>query len=218
MASIFIAFAGLVTLLGLEYKTAFLEIYTGAQWKVGTGEVALTFDDCPLEPYTSKILDSLSIYGVKTTFFITGRRAEKYPEVVKRIKREGHSIGNHGYTDRRPALFSEDSIEKDIIRTQKILEEITGEKPLLFRPPSGIPRRDILETVKEERLKIVLADVIIFNEREKSSEEIKSYLIEEAGSGSIILLHGDHRETVGAISDLIKGIIRKNLNFVTIEG
>lgn len=209
--------AALVVLFGLEYKTAFLETYLKGEWRVGDGEVALTFDDCPLEPYTSQILDTLAKHNLIATFFVIGERAQKHPDVVKRIMDEGHSIGNHGYTDKRPSLLSEDATADGIIQTQDILENITGVRPILFRLPSGIPRRDIRNVVDKENLRVIFAEVIILNERQKTANEIVSYIIKNTKSGSIILLHGDHSEVVKALPGIILELKKYDLEFVTLE-
>ena len=209
--------AALVVLFGLEYKTAFLETYLKGEWRVTEGKVALTFDDCPLEPYTSQILDTLANHNLIATFFVIGGRALKHPDVVKRIMDEGHSIGNHGYIDKRPSLLSEDATADGIIQTQDILENITGVRPTLFRLPSGIPRRDIKNVVDKENLRVIFAEVIILNERQKTVDEIVSYIIKNTKSGSIILLHGDHSEVVKALPGILLELKKYDLEFVTLE-
>src|SRR5271165_7340723 len=61
-------------------------------------EVVLTFDDGPLPPYTTRVLDILDSECVKATFFLVGQMAKAHPEVVRRIHQAGHSIGTHSYT------------------------------------------------------------------------------------------------------------------------
>jgi peptidoglycan/xylan/chitin deacetylase (PgdA/CDA1 family) len=209
--------ATIIVFWGLEYKTAFLETYLNGEWRVGEGEVALTFDDCPSEPYTSQILDILKENNVKATFFIIGEHAIKYPDVVNRMITDGHSIGNHGYTDRRPALLGDDNTEEGIISTQNILEDITGERPSLFRLPSGIPRRDIKNVINKENLRIIFADVMVLNEREKESDEIVTHIRKNTNQGSIILLHGDHIGVVKALGDIILELEKYNLKFARLE-
>ena len=60
-------------------------------------EIALTFDDGPHEVYTEQLLDGLKERGVQATFFLIGQNIEGKEEVVKRMKTEGHLIGNHTY-------------------------------------------------------------------------------------------------------------------------
>jgi peptidoglycan/xylan/chitin deacetylase (PgdA/CDA1 family) len=217
MTSLIIGIAAFLSLFGLEYKTAFFEIYLQGEWRVGNREVALTFDDCPMEPYTSQILDTLTEYNIKANFFIIGERALKYPEVIRRIHNEGHSIGNHGYTDKKPSLLSKDDTAEGIIETQNVLKKITGVRPKLFRLPSGIPQREIKKVVDKEKLRIIFTDVLLSNERQKTADEIVSHIIRNTKSGSIILLHGDHNGVVKALSNVIKGLEKRGLKFVILD-
>ena len=73
-------------------------------------EVVLTFDDGPLPPYTTRILDTLASECVKATFFMVGRMARGYPALVRRIYNEGHTIANHSQT--HPFTFHKMSVEK----------------------------------------------------------------------------------------------------------
>ncbi len=100
-------------------------------------QVALTFDDGPNPVYTPKILSILREAGVTATFFLIGRNAERWPDVVREIHAGGHNIGNHTYTHRRLAEASANVIENEIKRTSAVLADITGESPLFFRPPGG---------------------------------------------------------------------------------
>ncbi len=217
MPSIIIGIAAFLFLLGMEYKTAFLEIYLQGKWKVGSKEVALTFDDCPLEPYTSQILDTLAEHNLQATFFIIGERAAKYPEVIRMMLNEGHSIGNHGYTDMKPALLLKDDTAEGIIHTQNVLKKITGVRPKLLRLPSGIPQRDIKNVVDKENLRMIFANVFIVKERQKTADEIVFHILRHTKSGSIVLLHGDHREMVKALPNIIRGIEKNNLKFVALN-
>ena len=59
--------------------------------------MALTFDDGPHHSLTPEILNILKQEGAKGTFFVVGNRAETYPDLVSRIKAEGHDVGNHSW-------------------------------------------------------------------------------------------------------------------------
>ena len=61
-------------------------------------KIALTFDDGPHPVYTKILLDGLAERGAKASFFVTGENAEKYPELILRMQKEGHLIGNHTYS------------------------------------------------------------------------------------------------------------------------
>ena len=72
-------------------------------------EVVLTFDDGPLPPYTTRILETLAAECVKATFFMVGRMAQGYPAIVRRVYNEGHTIANHSQS--HPFTFHKMSVE-----------------------------------------------------------------------------------------------------------
>ena len=106
--------------------------------KKGQGRsIFLTFDDGPHEIYTPKILDILDEFGVKATFFVVGKNAERYPQIVKRIHKKGHDIGNHTYSHPGSPLLKvrkKKFIKREIAKTDRVIENITGKRPILFRP------------------------------------------------------------------------------------
>ena len=96
-----VAVLGIVAGIGLTLSAVLPgSEFFGAVYSEGTNThkiVALTFDDGPYPPYTDQMLDVLKENQVHATFFLIGRNAEKHPDLVRRIKMEGHEIGNHTY-------------------------------------------------------------------------------------------------------------------------
>ncbi|HEY4012415.1 MAG TPA: polysaccharide deacetylase family protein [Polyangiaceae bacterium] len=104
----------------------------------GARGVALTFDDGPDPVSTPRILDALAVRGARATFFVVGRKVEQHPEVVRAIVERGHAVGLHSYAhDRLFALRGERRVRADLARGIAALEKVTGERPILFRPPIG---------------------------------------------------------------------------------
>ncbi|HEY1694904.1 MAG TPA: polysaccharide deacetylase family protein [Polyangiaceae bacterium] len=104
----------------------------------GARGVALTFDDGPHPKWTPRILATLAKHGAKATFFVVARKAEEHPEVVKAILDAGHAVGLHSYAhDRFFALRRERRVRDDLVRGIDVLERLTGERPVIFRPPIG---------------------------------------------------------------------------------
>jgi peptidoglycan-N-acetylglucosamine deacetylase len=101
--------------------------------------VALTFDDGPDPVQTPRILDLLAASGVKATFCLVGFRARDYPDLVRRIAAEGHTLCNHSWQHlfdlaRRPA----DYIRADLMRTNETIRAaVPGAKIAYFRAPGG---------------------------------------------------------------------------------
>jgi len=107
--------------------------------------VALTFDDGPCPGSTDRILDILAQHGVRATFFVIGRHAERHPELLRRIAEEGHAIGNHTFDHSRLGLFRTWAYWSDQIdRTQHAIESATGLRPTLFRCPMGFKTPPIM--------------------------------------------------------------------------
>lgn len=99
--------------------------------------VYLTFDDGPSQ-LTPKVLDILRDEGVEATFFVLGEQAEARPELVRRIVEEGHALGNHTYNHRYKELYSDFSaFWEQVLKTENVLEAITGERHRLLRAPGG---------------------------------------------------------------------------------
>lgn len=103
--------------------------------------VFLTFDDGPHPATTPKLLKLLDEHGIRATFFLIGANCKRHPELVRAIHEAGHVIGNHTYNHLPMLLQGTKQIEKEIDDTNRIIEEITGEQPHMFRPPFGLMDR-----------------------------------------------------------------------------
>ncbi len=123
--------------------------------------IELTFDDGPDPTWTPKILDLLSKYHVPATFFVIGSEVAKYPAIVQREVREGHTIGNHTLT--HPNLGTSD-IEQQFGMTDRIIRAVTGERTTLARLPyDGTTGSKVLDSefsrviLDSERMNYVLS-------------------------------------------------------------
>lgn len=100
----------------------------------------LTFDDGPSSNVTPRILDILKEYDVKATFFVIGNLAEMYPDIIKRIEKEGHTIGNHSYTHRYNHIYKNTTnFLTELKTTERVLKDILGEEyeTKIIRFPGG---------------------------------------------------------------------------------
>jgi len=116
---------------------------TRAQW-----------DACELrvEANTRKILALLRETGTHATFFILGWIAERCPELVREIDRDGHEVASHGYAHRLVYDMTPDAFREDLLRSKRILEDIVGKPVLGYRAPSfSITPRNLwaLDVLKE---------------------------------------------------------------------
>jgi peptidoglycan/xylan/chitin deacetylase (PgdA/CDA1 family) len=139
---------GWAALMLVGYCTLILGGVLRIRWRVfvdalvraprGARGVALTFDDGPDPRWTPRVLEALAQHNATATFFVIGRKAEAHPEIVRAILDAGHSVGLHSYEhDWLFAIRSERRVRQDLERAMAVLESISGERPVLFRPPIG---------------------------------------------------------------------------------
>jgi peptidoglycan/xylan/chitin deacetylase (PgdA/CDA1 family) len=192
----------------------------------GPREVALTFDDGP-SPFTGQVLDVLRAEHVRATFFLCGANAARYPELVRRIRAEGHEIGNHTWSHPYLYLMSEARIASEIDRTQDVLQKITGRRPTLFRPPFGVRWFSLWPLLRERGLTMVLWSDRGYDGR-LDAPGIARATLGQLKPGAIILLHDgfetrapaevDRAATVRALPAIIEGVRKAGYAFARIPG
>ena len=159
--------------------------------------IAITFDDGPNEPYTSEILDILSNYNIKATFFVIGENAEFYPEIVNKIIADGDVVANHSYSHNANHALTDFGVE-DMLKGENTIYSITGLKPHLYRPPHGKKSPWEIEGVKDAGMIEVTWDVAADDEHDfayfgkPSAQEYANEIVNAAKPGGIILLHDGH--------------------------
>ena len=193
----------------------------------GPRQVALTFDDGPSVPYTGQVLDILRKNRVRATFFLCGENAARYPDLVRRIKAEGHEIGNHTYSHPYLYLMGRARIADEIDRTQDVLQRISGRRPRLFRPPFGVRWFSLWPLLRERGMTMVLWSIWGRDCRPGASD-IAQATLAQLRPGGIILLHDgyetrkpaevDRSGTVRALPAIISGARRAGYAFVPIPG
>ncbi|WP_281944181.1 polysaccharide deacetylase family protein [Paenibacillus tyrfis] len=189
---------------------------------VASGQVALTFDDAPDTTFTPQVLDVLKKYEVRATFFLVGAQAEKHPEMVKRIVREGHVIGNHSYSHKLFTKLSDDLFQSQVLQTQQTLKRLIGYSPRLLRPPYGEISESQLLWASEHGYRIVNWNVDSLDWKQLGQEKVVSNILTNVKPGSIILQHSgggpgqDLNGTVKALPTVIQTLKSRNLKIVTL--
>ncbi|WP_017727749.1 polysaccharide deacetylase family protein [Halalkalibacterium ligniniphilum] len=185
-------------------------------------KVALTFDDGPDPRFTPQVLDILKQYNVKATFFVMGKRAEAYPDLVKRMISEGHIVGNHAYSHRNLVEASEKALEEEVKKTEDILAGVIGYRTRLFRAPYGFLNEKLVEKLKEMNYTVVGWSVDSLDWRELPPEEIAINVLRNLSPGAIILMHdggeenADRTRTIKSLHQIIPEIKEQGLEFVTV--
>ncbi len=198
-------------------------VHAATAHRKGTSEekkIALTFDDGPSRQNTEEILSILKEYGIHATFFVIGENAKRDPDRVRSIHQAGHEIGNHTLTHAYLSKISLEKAREEIAAAEAILQEITGEKPTLFRPPGGYYNDAVLDLVESMGYQSVLWSIDTRDWSMPKFETIASKVEKSATSGDIILFHDleDKRlPTPKALRIIIPYLIEQGYEFVSVS-
>lgn len=189
------------------------ELYKAYLEKKNRKVVALTFDDGPNPTTTNQALDTLSKYGIKATFFVLGKNVSGNEEILKRMKADGHVIGNHSWSHPVLSKLSLDEAKKQITDTEDALAKVLGSSSKLMRPPYGAITDDIRNSLN---LSFIMWDVDSLDWKSKNETAILTEIQREVKNGSIILMHDIHVETVNALPKVIDYLKEQGYEFVTV--
>jgi peptidoglycan/xylan/chitin deacetylase (PgdA/CDA1 family) len=187
----------------------------------GDRSVALTFDDGPNPDATPLILDALRDRGVKATFFILGRHAEQWPDLVKRVADEGHAIGNHGWFHRKLHFKSPAYVRRDLELGTAAIERACGVRPRLFRAPHGFRAPWVTSIARSLGQRTVGWSLGVWDSDCPGVEVIADRTVNGARPGSILLLHdgdgydprGDRMQTARAVPLIVDRLLSQGYRF-----
>ena len=179
-----------------------------------TKKIAITFDDGSHPYYTEQLLDGLKERGVKATFFVTGMHVEQYPDVIKRMHNEGHLIGNHTYSHVQLNGSNRNDFKQELIRTNEVIEELTGQEVQYVRPPYGTWDKKF---EKELNMFPVLWTVDPLDWCSSNVSCIVQSVVSKVKENSIILMHDEYKSTVTAAFQIIDELKRQGYEFVPVD-
>ena len=177
---------------------------------------AISFDCAWGTEHTDAILHELDRAGVKATFFMVEFWTEKYPEYVKKIDEAGHEIGTHSKTHPHMNGLNEAQIREELSSSAAAIENVTGKKAELFRPPFGEYNNLVIDTAKDMGLYPVQWDVDSLDWKDLSAQDIALRIINGTQPGSIILCHNNGLHTAEALPMIFSALQNKGYTFVPI--
>ena len=195
---------------------------------VAKGHIALTFDDGPDSIYTARILDVLKEKNVKATFFVTGKHAHRYPQILVRMRMEGHLIGNHTYTHFYMPGASDSLLDYETDSTAWEIRRSGAGLPDLFRPPFGYITDTEKQHLHAKGYRIVLWDIdpLDYNlQRTPTPDDIADRVLLLRRDNAIVLMHSadymdqqSRENTVLALPRIIDELRNKyNYDFITVK-
>lgn len=171
--------------------------------------LALTFDDGPYRPTTTKLLDALKERGIKATFFMVGNRIGDAPDLVQRMLDEGHELGNHSWDH---STLTANNTADQIGRTDQALTDACGQASTVFRSPYGAYDNDVLRIANKPQM---YWSVDTEDWKHKDATYVKNYIIDHASDGAIILTHDIHETSVDGVIAALDTLIAQGYVMVT---
>ena len=186
--------------------------------------VALTFDDGPSPDTTPKILDTLKADGARATFFVLGKHAELYPELVERIVREGHELGNHGYDHGILAFAGPAQVHRQLHRTERLLKQSGAPPVRVFRAPHGFRSPFVSRTAGRLGYATCAWSAGVFDTAKPGVDVIVKRSVKALKPGAILLLHDadgwgndDRSQTAEALPAILEAARAESYEFVTMS-
>lgn len=182
----------------------------------GSRMAALTFDDGPHAEHTPAILRVLAAHRLRATFFVTGEKAKRFPDLVALIAQKGHVIGQRGYYQQGSAPKTEQELVEELLMTEHWIRKVTGESPRLYRPAQAKPTMSHMRVLWRRNQTVVLWNHDPSDAEYPSSAKLSLTLAENPiRGGDIVRLHATAPHTAVALDKMIPGAKRCGMEFGT---
>ena len=179
--------------------------------------LALSFDAAWGCERTEKILAVLKEYNITATFFLTNIWLEDYPEMAQKIAADGHEIAMHSVTHPHMNNLSQAEVLEELAGNQKMITEITGYQPKLFRFPFGEYNNQNVILVREQGYAPIQWSIDSLDWKEMlSKDDIVRRVTDNLHNGAIILCHNNGQWTAEAIAEIIPYALEKGYSFLPI--
>ncbi|NUP01524.1 MAG: polysaccharide deacetylase family protein [Nonomuraea sp.] len=177
--------------------------------------LALTFDDGPGE-HTPALLKLLKKERAKATFFLVGKQVERRPSVAAQEAAQGHAIGDHTYSHPSLPTLNDNAILDELSTTQALIEEATGHRPKMYRPPYGHTDERVLRMADQQDLAEILWTATTLDWKLRDTKKIKATVLKLAKRDGVILMHDTVPQTVKAMPEIIKELKKRGYTLVTV--
>lgn len=184
--------------------------------------IYLTFDAGYENGCTEPILEALAKHNVKAAFFVVGNYIEQNPELVRRMLREGHIVGNHTYHHYDMSKLSDEAaFNQELTSLETLYRETTGEDlPRYYRPPQGIYSEKNLEMAQKLGYRTVfwsLAYVDWYQDNQPTDEQAFSKLLPRIHPGAVVLLHSTSQTNARILDTLLSKWEEMGYSFGTLD-
>ena len=179
--------------------------------------VALSFDVEWTDVQTGELLRILKKYRAKATFFVVGRWAETHRESVLQMVTAGYELGSHSMAHRNMQKLPAKEQAEDLQACNRVLEQITGKKPALFRAPYGAYSPELLSAARGEGMLSIQWDIDSLDWKNLPPEQICDRIVEQIRPGSIVRFQSSALNTPTALESLLEILQDEEYVFVTVS-
>jgi len=173
-------------------------------------KIALTFNCAWGASDIDDIISTLKEYNAQATFFVVGEWGEKFPEELKKLHDAGFEIGNHSYNHAHYTKLSKSEILEDIEKSDRVIENMTKEKPHLFRAAYGEYNNDVVTACKESGRTYIQWSVDSIDYKATSAKQINDRVLSKVSDGDIILMHTGTDYTAEALKTLLPNLSKNH--------
>lgn len=178
----------------------------------------ITFDDGPHAVLTPRLLDILKEKKCKATFFVMGIKATMHPDILKRMKDEGHEVANHSWNHPVLSQISPDELHSQMKRTTDAIYQATNFTPVVMRPPYGNSNGKVNKQIyKNENLTVIMWSIDPKDWARPAQETVKKNVLEKVQTGSIILMHDVHPGTIKLMPSLLDTLLERGFQLITVS-
>ncbi|WP_433250321.1 polysaccharide deacetylase family protein [Streptosporangium sp. CA-135522] len=177
--------------------------------------IALTYDDGP-GPNTGRLLDVLREKDARATFFCVGSNASVRPDLLRRMRQEGHLVANHTWSHRDLTALPGSRIADQINLGQYAITQAIWQVPTLVRPPYGASNLQVASVARRLGLSVVRWSVDTEDRNDPNPRAIADRAVSQAKPGAIVLLHDINGSTVDATPEILRRLAKKGYTFVTV--
>ena len=168
------------------------------------------------EEYIPQMLKSFKENQAEVTFFVSGKWAEKNPELLKEMKAAGHSIQNHGYKHLHFNNISAEEASEQIRKAEEIINKTVGEKPRFFAPPYGEYNQQLLNVVAALDYELIMWSIDTIDWQRPDPATIVKRVSNKLHNDAIILMHPTD-PTVKALPAILEKIKQDGYKMLTID-
>lgn len=176
--------------------------------------VALTFDDGPGGESTRAILSTLTQYSVHATFFMLGKQAKQYPDIVDSVIEAGCEIGNHSYYHSDFLKMTQREIADELQMTSDLMLQEHGYFIKLVRTPYGRKNDEIKAAIKYP---IIFWDIDTLDWDTRDAQKTIEAALGKAKDGDIILMHDLYMSTAEAVATIVPGLLDRGFQLLTVS-